>query len=214
MHKNLGISFLLRQAGKGVYDVYMTTSQRIFQTAKAQFESGGLAGLSLRSVARTVGVTPMAIYRHYPGKDALLEALMRDGLAVWENRVGAITARDPLEWLEELCDEFLAFALTDPRGYEAAFLLPASGARRYPEDFAAGRSPVMSMVYKRIEQARAAGRIGEAPAAEIGLAVAALAQGLVSLYRADRFSGESQFRAAYLTATRHCLRSFLKNSPP
>jgi AcrR family transcriptional regulator len=37
-------------------------------------------GLSLRELARTVGVSPTAVYRHFPNKDALLAALAREGL--------------------------------------------------------------------------------------------------------------------------------------
>ena len=32
----------------------------------------------------------MAIYKHYPDKDALLNALMLDGFTAWEARVDAI----------------------------------------------------------------------------------------------------------------------------
>ncbi len=38
--------------------------------------------LSLRELARTVGVSPTAVYRHFPNKDALLAALAREGLAL------------------------------------------------------------------------------------------------------------------------------------
>ena len=36
--------------------------------------------LSLREVARAVGVSPTAVYRHFPDKDALLDALAGEGL--------------------------------------------------------------------------------------------------------------------------------------
>jgi hypothetical protein len=38
--------------------------------------------------------------------------------------------------------------------------------------------------------------------------MAALMQGLVSMYRAGRFTGEAEFRAAYRRALDHCLNSF------
>jgi AcrR family transcriptional regulator len=184
------------------------TRMRIFAAARDLFDAEGLNGLSMRRIADDVGITPMAIYRHYADKDALIDALMLDGFAAWEARACAIAARDPWRWLAALSDAFLDFALSEPRRYEAAFLLPARHARRFPDDFAAGRSPVVSMAYARIEEARAKGYFGAAPAAEIGLAVAALGQGFVSMYRAGRFAGERQFRAAYRAALTHCLKSF------
>lgn len=40
---------------------------------------GVCADLALREVAREVGVSPAAVYRHYPSKEALLTALAVDG---------------------------------------------------------------------------------------------------------------------------------------
>lgn len=153
----------------------------------------------------------MAIYRHFADKDALLNALVQDGLAAWEKVVRSLRAKDPMEWLEELTEAFLEFALTEPHRFDAAFFLPAPKARQYPDDFAAGRSPVIAMLMVRIDQARAEGRIGDKPALEIALTLSALAQGLVSMHRANRFSGEKQFRALFRTTARHCIASFSKN---
>jgi AcrR family transcriptional regulator len=184
------------------------TRDRIFAAARDLFDAEGLTGLSMRRIAEQVGITPMAIYRHYADKDALIDALMLDGFAAWEARARAIAARDPWRWLMALMDAFLDFALTEPRRYEAAFLLPARHARRFPDDFAAGRSPVINMAYARIEEARAKGYFGMTPATEIGLAMTAMGQGFVSMYQAGRFVGEKQFRAAYRAALTHCLKSF------
>ena len=166
----------------------------------------------MRRIAEKVGITPMAIYRHFPDKDALLNALMLDGFAAWEARIRSLTATEPLHWLEQLGEAFLEFALSEPRRYEAAFLLKASAARRYPQDFAAGRSPVIRMVHERIEQARAQGLLVDASAMEIGLAISALCQGFVSMYQAGRFVDETEFRAAFRQAQRRCLQSFTKGA--
>jgi AcrR family transcriptional regulator len=197
-----------------VYTLALNTREQIFRAARRHFGRKGLDGLSMRAIAEDVGITPMAIYRHYADKEALLNALMLDGFDAWERRVGAITADDPIEWQEKLGEAFLAFALEEPRRYEAAFLLPASKARRYPDDFAAGRSPVVSMAYARLEDAKNKGLIGAASAADIVLSFAALAQGLVSLYRAGRFISEDAFKTAYRTAMRHHICSYLKEPTP
>ena len=51
----------------------------------AALEGSGSYDLSLRELARDVGVSPAAVYRHFPNKDALLAALGREGL----ERLGA-----------------------------------------------------------------------------------------------------------------------------
>jgi AcrR family transcriptional regulator len=173
------------------------TRDRIFQAARTLFDKEGIAGLSMRRVAEAVGITPMAIYKHFPDKAALMDALMLDGFTHWESRVRAIRKKDSLAWLNAMMEEMLDFALGEPHRFEAAFLLPASQARRYPTDFAAGRSPAVNLAYERIEQAQAAGKLDATPAIDMVLTVSALAQGLITMYRAGRFVSESEFRKAY-----------------
>jgi AcrR family transcriptional regulator len=186
------------------------TQVRVFLAARELFDQGGADGISMRRIADKVGITPMAIYRHYPDKDALLNALMLDGFAVWEARVEKLHAAEPLLWLEQMGEAFLDFALNEPRRYEAAFLLKASAARRYPGDFLAGRSPVVSKLMARVEEAKAQGLIVDAPTIDITISFTALPQGLVDMYRAGRFVGEAEFRSAYRRAMRHCVQSFMK----
>ena len=188
------------------------TRDRIFTAAKAIFDREGLEGLSIRNVAKAVGLTPMAIYRHYADKDALIDALMLDGFAAWETIVTSIRAKDPMIWLQQSLEAYLDFALAQPHRFDAAFILPARSARHYPDDFVAGRSPVVAMAMARIEQVKKDGRLGDAPTLEIALTLSALAQGLVSMQRAKRFADEKEFRALYRTAIRHGIAGFQKSA--
>ena len=189
---------------------YPSTQARIFAAARQLFDQGGVEAVSMRRIAAKVGITPMAIYKHYPDKDALLNALMLDGFAAWEARVEKIRDPQPLAWLQAMSEAFLDFALNQPRRYEAAFLLKASAARKYPGDFVAGRSPVVSKFMARVEEARARGLIVDVPTIDITINFTALTQGLVDMYRAGRFAGEAEFRDAYRKALDHCIRSFME----
>ena len=60
----------------------MDTKTRIFLAARRRFERGGIENVSMRSLAKDVGVTAMALYRHYPDKDAIVHALTLDALEV------------------------------------------------------------------------------------------------------------------------------------
>ena len=186
---------------------------RIFAAARTVLDRDGLPGLTIRKVAQRAKLSPMALYRHFADKDALLNSLMEDGLAAWEHRARSIRITDPMQWLEALGEEFLDFALKEPHRFDAAFFLPAPEARQYPEDFLAGRSPVVGMALARIDLAKSAGRLGDAPGLEVALAFSALVQGLVSMYRANRFSSEKQFKALYRGLIGRCLKGFAPPSP-
>ena len=189
-----------------VYSVRMS-KDRILSAAKAVLEREGIDGLTIRRVAQRAQLSPMALYRHFVDKDALLNALMADGIAAWEKIVGGIRVREPLEWLEAVGEAYLDFALSQPHRFDAAFFLPAPAARRFPDDFAAGRSPAIAMIIAHIDQAKAEGRLRDRPALEIALAASALGQGFVSMHRASRFAGEKQFKALYRAAHRQFLDS-------
>jgi AcrR family transcriptional regulator len=187
------------------------TRDRILESARALFEGGGLDALSLRKVASDVGLTPMAIYRHFADKEALVEALVLDALDRWAERVAAIRVEDPAAWLESAGDELLAFALEEPRRFEIAFLVRSTRARRYPDDFDKGRSPAGRLWMARLKELKSLGRLAaDAEPVEAGFTLWALAQGLVTLYRAGRFvGGAAEFRRFYGHAIRRCLASFV-----
>jgi AcrR family transcriptional regulator len=188
--------------------MYALTKHRIFAAARTVLDQKGIEGLTVREVARRAGMSPMAMYRHFADKGELLDALVEDGLAAWEKMARAIRAGDPMVWLEQLAEAYLDFALSKPHRFDSAFFVPAPKARQFPDDFVAGRSPVIAMAMVRIDQAKSDGRLGETPALEVALSLAALGQGLVSMYRANRFSSEKQFRALYRVALLHWLKSF------
>jgi AcrR family transcriptional regulator len=58
-----------------------------------RLEQGDGAELGLRALARDVGVSATALYRHFPDKEALLDALADEGL----RRLGALQAQ---AWLK------------------------------------------------------------------------------------------------------------------
>jgi AcrR family transcriptional regulator len=191
------------------------TKDQIFAAARDAFDREGPEGLSLRDIAREVGITPMAIYRHYKDKQALIDALVLDGLAEWSARAAAVPRHDPSRWFELMGEAFLDFALEKPRRFEAAFLTHTKIARRYPDDFLAGHSPAGVMYLKFFDRLRAEGRLADVEPIEIMITIAGLSQGLITLFRAGRIAGgEAEFRALFLRAMRRSIRSFLTEDTP
>src|SRR5829696_2352994 len=60
-----------------VYTVHMRPArERILKAAERIYRKAGVDALSIRRVAAAVDLTPMAIYRHFRDKDALIDALV------------------------------------------------------------------------------------------------------------------------------------------
>jgi AcrR family transcriptional regulator len=185
-------------------------SDRILRAAWRLFERHGDAGVSVRKVAALVGLSPMAMYRHYASRDALLAAITAEAFVAWEARVRAVRAKDPVAWLDRVGQAYLRFALDEPRRYEACFELPSRGVRRLPADFEAGRSPAVQMITAKVAEAIARGQLGGADPLTIALVIWAEAHGLVHLYRDGRFVDRASFERAY----RRCLRLTLAGFAP
>ncbi|MGE5175417.1 MAG: TetR/AcrR family transcriptional regulator [Hyphomicrobiales bacterium] len=92
------------------------TGQRRKEIAQAALEvmsRHGLRGLSIAAVARRVGLSPSAIYRHYTGKDQMLDAALDHLREVFLGNVAAGRAEteDPMERLRAVVRRHLAFFL-------------------------------------------------------------------------------------------------------
>lgn len=84
--------------------------------------------LSLRGLAKSVGVSVAAVYRHFPNKDALLAEVAADGfdrlVEQWETRLpkpGTVPARERFERLGEM---YIAFAHASPAHFRLMFGQP------------------------------------------------------------------------------------------
>jgi AcrR family transcriptional regulator len=179
----------------------MNTSERILQCALQELEARGLEGLSLRSVGVKAGVTPMAVYRHYADKADLLRALGEHAFAVWRRRIETIPDHDTRLWLEDAARGFVDFAMDEPALFDAAFVLRTEVERIYPEDFQAGKSPVVSLMVAHLARGQDEGSVRPGDALEMAMAVWGVLQGLVGLHRSGRFN------MARRDFTELCLRS-------
>ncbi|WP_037625553.1 TetR/AcrR family transcriptional regulator [Streptomyces aureus] len=105
--------------------------------ARRQLAESGAAALSLRAVARELGLaTPSALYRYFPGRDALLTALILDAYtslgAAAEAAYAALDGADeePVEALEHwvgVCHAVRDWALAHPHEYALIYGSPVPG---------------------------------------------------------------------------------------
>lgn len=166
----------------------------------------------MRRVGQAVGITAMAIYRHYPNRAALLGALADDG---FRELAAALAARrctgDIESRLSAMADVYLDHALANPRLFELMFLEPRQGARSYPRDFKAGRSPTANLLAQVVTQGMRSGELRQDDVWEIVFEMGAMSHGLIMLYLGGRIDTTSaRFRALYRRSFRryiHGIRS-------
>ena len=166
----------------------------------------------MRRVAAAVDVTPMAIYRHYPDRASLLTALADEGFEELAARLAVKKFRGGIaERLTKMMEIYLGHALERPRLFELMFLNPREGARSYPGDFEAGRSPTANLLLEVVQSGMDCGYFRKGDAWEIVFEMGALSHGLVLLYLGGRMAvPPAHFRAFYRRSFRRFISGIRK----
>ncbi|WP_168713181.1 TetR/AcrR family transcriptional regulator [Parvibaculum lavamentivorans] len=100
--------------------------------AKSLFLDDGIDHVSMRKIARKVGITQAAIYQHFENKEAILfviiEDFFSDLLHVFEVAVSQET--EPLAQLRRAMRTYIDFGLSRTEEYRLVFMTPMSGLVR------------------------------------------------------------------------------------
>jgi AcrR family transcriptional regulator len=108
----------------------------LIRAARRILEKDGLADLSLRQVARAVGVSPAAPYHHFADKQALLDAVATQGFAALRSEMLTRMAKetDPVARLDASGVGYVVFAVENPALFRLMFggeELSANGKKAY-----------------------------------------------------------------------------------
>lgn len=134
--------------------------QVILGTARTHLAEHGAVGLSLRAVARDVGMVSSAVYRYFDSRDALLTALIieaYDSLGeTVEQAERAVPRGDlPGRW-HAICRTTRSWALADPHQYALVYGSPVPGYAA-PQDTVGPASRVTRLLADLLGDVAAAG---------------------------------------------------------
>jgi len=140
-------------------------TQEILDAARRQLAEQGSASLSLRAVAREVGMVSSAVYRYFPSRDHLLTALIvdaYDSLGAAVERAAAKVPADDLtgRWLA-ICERVRRWAIANPHEYALIYGSPVPGYRA-PETTIAPATRVALVLIQLLIDAQAAGALAPA----------------------------------------------------
>lgn len=172
------------------------TADRIAQVALTILEEEGPEAVSMRRVAQAVGITPMAIYHHFPSREALLNTITDREFAKLLTHIQSHPIRGNAEArLFAVMEGYVDYAFAQPRVFDFVFSKIRPGARQFPQDFRERRSPTLNPVADLIAQEMAKGSLKKDDVWEVALALWAHVNGYVVLYRAGRIAlPEKEFR--------------------
>jgi AcrR family transcriptional regulator len=114
-----------------------STRQEIVAAAWELAREQGLAGMSMRDLGARVGMRAPSVYSYFPAKDAIYDAMFRQG---YEEFIAWMTtdedADDPLALAKSHAHRFFTFCTDDPVRYQLLFLRTIPGFEPSPESYA------------------------------------------------------------------------------
>ena len=113
--------------------VALSTRERILAEALGLFAESGYGGASMRELARRVGIRESSLYNHFPGKAAILEAIVSEhGPASSASRLEAPRYRQLRSQPAAFCRQFALDLVTqwsDPREHQFQKVITAERNR-------------------------------------------------------------------------------------
>lgn len=175
--------------------------EAILDEALTLFLDEGMAGLSMRKVARRVGVSATALYWHFENKDALVAEVFSDGLRVFSGYlVAALEGETPRERLQRTAEAFLRFGVERPRHFEVFFQRShALLAEPFRSEFEVRRKASFRFLMDRVRECVDAGVLRPpGSVADTARLFLASAQGMVALHLTGQLeTDDASFEALY-----------------
>jgi AcrR family transcriptional regulator len=168
----------------------------------------GIEGFSMRKVADLVGVSAPAIYRHFKNKDELLNEIVIEGLKILEGYLRtALEAEDAYERLIQMTDNYLRFALEQPKYFDFAFLVPSPTLTTMADEIARPDWGTFRLAIEQVAECAEAGIFPADDPLETAVTIWAEVHGLVTLFRTGRFGQDAElFREVYRQSVDRMLR--------
>jgi AcrR family transcriptional regulator len=156
--------------------------QALMDAALVCIRENGADKLSLRALAREVGVSQAAPYRHFEDKVALLSALASDGFErlaySMETLMGDIQI-DPLGAFQRAGQAYIKFAQQNPETYRLMYSMKAADFD--DSEMAACHTSAFHLLEKTVDAGLAKGSFKAAPKDAIVLAAWSMAHGYAQL---------------------------------
>jgi AcrR family transcriptional regulator len=172
--------------------------EQIIKCACDLYLSEGLDGFSMRKLAKCVGCTAPALYRHYESREEVMREVVAEAYRLFAQYLyRALEGRTPQDRFTRAGQAYVDFALENPALYEVLYVpLDVLGIQR-------GEGPVADQVCAvgqfwsdRVREMMDAGFIHPGDPEQVSLILWAHGHGLVSLFHRGLLDveGEAEFR--------------------
>jgi len=173
--------------------------EQIIRCACDLYLSEGFDGFSMRKLARCVGCTAPALYRHYESKEEVMRDVVAEAYRLFAQYLyRALEGRTPPERFIRAGHAYVAFALEQPALYEVLYVPLDLLGIQPGEDAVADQACAVGQFWSdRVREMMDAGFLHREDPHQVSLTLWAHGHGMVSLYHRGLLPAkeEGEFRS-------------------
>jgi AcrR family transcriptional regulator len=140
--------------------------------------------VSLREVARRVGVSHTAPYRHFPDKESLLAALAQEGFQMLHQALDAVSDKEspnPLNRLQDIGVAYVGFALRHSTHYRLMFSAYGTASALQHPELEQAATQAFTVLVESVKRGQQQGLIRPDDSQQLALTAWSLTHGLAML---------------------------------
>lgn len=167
----------------------------ILRCARDLYLKEGFGGMSMRKLARCVGCTAPALYRHYESKEGVMQDVVAEAYRLFSEYLNrALAGSTPPERFGMAGQAYVDFALEQPALYEALYVPPdLLGIQPEAGSDAANHVCAVGQFWSdRVREMMDTGFLVRGDPRTVSLTLWAHGHGLLSLYHRDLLPGTTE----------------------
>ena len=175
-----------------------TREKILAATLKLMESADGADAVTMRGVATSVGMTAMAIYKHFQNREALLRAVTAAEYPRIASYFERANARKNVPGLRGMLG-YLDYAFDHPQLFRYMFSSYRADAFSFPQDVKGNKSPTFNILETVVSQLMDQRVIRMDDVGETALSIWAHAHGLIMLHLSGRIAApRDTFRGLYM----------------
>lgn len=185
--------------------------QRILDASMRMFVEDGYEKTSIRNIADKIEYSPATIYLYYKDKDELLydvQGMAFDQLLDLFRRHAV--SRSPWKRLEQICEAYVSFGLSQPELYALMFIIKAPMNVIEDKDIWTNGQSAFDFLFQTVKECIDKDLMRYKDAGMAALSVWSMGHGLISLHQCCRFKVMHLEEASVDPMVHHVVKEYLR----
>ena len=114
----------------------LTLREKILESSRNVIFTEGYSSLSMRKIAKLIGVSATSIYLYFKNKDHLVHTIIEESIEELSLAIedGVNQVQGTLNRFQAIINSYVKFALANPEKYQIIYMIKSDAMGRYPKE--------------------------------------------------------------------------------